>query len=119
MRVAPHEIFQRAGDDLACEITVPMTVAALGGSATVPTIDGSEEIDVAAGTQSGHVVRLRGKGMPRLGGRGRGELVGVLKIETPQNLSTEESELLERFAALRGEATGERGFFDKIKEAFN
>ncbi|MEA2460770.1 MAG: molecular chaperone DnaJ [Actinomycetota bacterium] len=117
--VAPHDIFQRAGDDLACEVKVPMTVAALGGLAEVPTLDGPEQIDIAPGTQSGEVVRFRGKGMPRLNGRGRGELVGVLRIETPRDLSDEEAELLAQFAKLRGEENHQRGFFDRIKEAFN
>jgi molecular chaperone DnaJ len=117
--VAQHEIFQRAGDDLACEVKVPMTVAALGGLAEVPTLDDPEEIDIAPGTQSGEVVRFRGKGMPRLNGRGRGELVGVLRIETPRDLSEEEADLLARFAKLRGEESHQRGFFDRIKEAFN
>ncbi len=119
IRVAPHPVFQRAGEDLACEVKVPMTVAALGGSVDMPTLEGPEPTDIAPGTQSGEVVRLRNRGMPRLHGRGRGELVGVLRVETPKDLSSEEAELLEGFAKLRGEHTGPRGFFDKIKEAFN
>ena len=118
INVAPHEVFRRAGDDLACEVVVPMTVAALGGAVEMPTLEEPEEIEIEPGTQSGQVVRLRGRGMPRLGGRGRGELVGLLKVETPQDLSDEEADLLERFAKLRGERVGQRGLFDKIKEAF-
>jgi len=118
INVAPHEIFRRAGDDLACEVSVPMTVAALGGGVEMPTLEEPEPIDIEPGTQSGQVVRLRGRGMPRLGGRGRGELVGLLKVETPQDLTNEEVELLERLATLRGERVGQRGLFDKIKEAF-
>lgn len=118
INVLPHEVFRRAGDDLACEVVVPMTVAALGGSVQIPTLDGPEPIEIEPGTQSGQVVRLRGRGMPRLGGRGRGELVGLLKVETPTDLDEEEVELLERFAKLRGESTGRSGLFDKIKEAF-
>ena len=118
INVAPHEIFRRAGDDLACEVAVPMTVAALGGTVDVPTLDEPEPIDIAPGTQSGEVVRLKGRGMPRLSGYGRGELVGLLKVETPRDLTDEESELLQEFARLRGERTGQRGLFDKIKEAF-
>ena len=117
--VAPHEVFKRAGDDLGCEVPVPMTIAALGGTIEIPTLEGPETIDVAPGTQSGHVERLRNKGMTRLHGRGRGTLVALLKVETPTDLGDEERELLERFAALRGEETEGRGFFDKIKEAFN
>ncbi len=118
INVRPHEVFRRAGDDLACEVTVPMTIAARGGTVEMPTLEEPEPIEIEPGTQSGQVVRLRGRGMPRFGGRGRGELVGLLKVETPTDLSDEEVELLERFAKLRGERTGQRGLFDKIKEAF-
>ncbi|HYP24840.1 MAG TPA: molecular chaperone DnaJ [Actinomycetota bacterium] len=116
--VLPHEVFRRAGADLACEVSVPMTVAALGGTITIPTLDGDEEVDVAPGTQPGEVKRLRGRGMPYLGGRGRGELVALLRVETPTDLDDEQVELLQRFAKLRDEHTGTKGFFDRIKEAF-
>ena len=97
-----------------------MTVAALGGNAEIPTLDGTEEVEVAPGTQSGHVVRLRGKGMPRLGGRGRrGEVAAALKVETPTKLTKEQANLLEQLAKLRGEEPTPRGLFDKIKEAFH
>ncbi len=118
IRVLPHKVFRRAGDDLGCEVAVPMTVAALGGTVAIPTLEGPEEVEVAAGTQSGEVKRLRGRGMPRLGGRGRGELVALLKVETPTDLDAEQVELLERFAKLRDERAGNRGLFDRIKEAF-
>lgn len=118
--VKEHGTFRRAGDDLACEVHVPMTVAALGGKVTVPTLDGEEELQIEPGTQSGHVEHLRGEGMPRLAGRGRGELIAVLKVMTPTDLDQEQAELLERFATLRDETTsGTRSFFERIKEAFN
>lgn len=117
--IAQHPVFRRAGEDLACEVAVPMTIAALGGVVAIPTLGEDEEIDVAPGTQSGEIVRLRGKGMPRLGGRGRGELVAVLKVETPTDLDREQTEILERLAKARGEVTGQRGFLGKIKEAFS
>jgi molecular chaperone DnaJ len=117
--VAPHAVFQRVEADLACEVLVPMTVAALGGYAEVPTLDGSEEIEISPGTQSGEIVRLRGKGMPRLGGRGRGELIASLKVDTPTKLTKEQADLLEQLAKLRGEEPAPRGLFDKIKEAFH
>lgn len=119
IRVLPHETFQRAGADLGCEVPVPMTIAALGGIVMVPTLEGPEELDVRPGTQSGEVVRLPGRGMPRLGARGRGELVVLLKVETPAGLTEEEAGLLQRFAELRNESTGNKGLFDRIKEAFN
>ena len=118
INVLSHEVFRRAGSDLACEVGVPMTVAALGGSVTIPTLEGPEEVEVPAGTQSGEVKRLRGRGMPHLGGRGRGELVVLLKVETPTDLDAEQVELLQRFAKLRDEQVGSKGFFDRIKEAF-
>ena len=118
INVAPHEVFRRAGVDLGCEVGVPMTVAALGGTIVVPTLEGPEEVDVAPGTQSGEVKRLRGRGMPHLGGRGRGELVALLKVETPTDLDDEQVELLQRFAKLRDEHTGGKGLFGRIKEAF-
>lgn len=118
IQILPHEVFRRAGDDLACEVRIPMTIAALGGNVEMPTLEGAEPIDIEPGTQSGQVVRLRGRGMPRLHGRGHGDLVGLLKVETPTDLTAEETELLTRFAQGRGEQTGQRGLFDKIKEAF-
>ena len=117
--VQPHSVFARVGDDLTCEVVVPMTVAALGGNAEIPTLDDPEEVEVAPGTQSGHVVHLRGKGMPRLGGRGRGEIAAVLRVETPTKLTKEQANLLEQLARLRGEEPAPRGLFDKIKEAFH
>jgi molecular chaperone DnaJ len=117
--VTEHGTFRRVGDDLGCEVPVPMTVAALGGSIEIPTLEGSETVDVKPGTQSGEVIRLRGKGMSRLGGRGRGTLVALLKVETPTHIDDRQRRLLEELANARGEVTAERGFFDKIKEAFN
>jgi molecular chaperone DnaJ len=118
IRVRPHPTFRRAGDDLGCEVSVPMTVAALGGTIEVPTLDGPEELDVSPGTQPGQVVRLRGKGMPRLDGRGRGELVLLLNVAVPTDLDDDQAAALRRLAELRGEEIGNKGFFDRIKEAF-
>ncbi|MGH2807094.1 MAG: molecular chaperone DnaJ [Actinomycetota bacterium] len=119
IRIAGHETFQRAGDDLGCEVPVPMTIAALGGSVEVPTLEGSEELEIEPGTQSGEVVRLKGKGMTRLNGRGRGTLVVLLRVQTPTDLDEEQVALLQQFAKLRDEQANARGFFDKIKEAFH
>ena len=118
IRIMPHEVFRRAGDDLGCEVRVPMTIAALGGTVEIPTLEGPEEVEVLPGTQSGEVKRLRGRGMPRLGGRGRGELVALLNVETPTGLDSEQAELLQQFAKLRDERAGSKGLFDRIKEAF-
>ncbi|MFN2594216.1 MAG: molecular chaperone DnaJ, partial [Actinomycetota bacterium] len=97
--VAPHGLFRRAGMDLACEVSVPMTMAALGGELEIPTlVDENEVIEIKPGTQAGEVVRLKGKGMPRIGGRGRGELVVLLKVETPRHLDESQEELLRQLA---------------------
>ena len=118
IRVAAHAVFHRAGADLGCEVLVPMTIAALGGSVEIPTLDGPEPIEIAPGTQAGEVVHLKGKGMPRLEGRGRGELVVLLRVQTPTDMTEEQTELLNRFAELRSEDTGTKSVFDRIKEAF-
>ena len=118
IRVAPHDVFRRSGDDLGCEVAVPMTVAALGGEIEIPTLDDPERIVIDPGTQSGELKRLRGRGMPRIDGRGRGQLVALLRVETPTGLDEEQAELLAQLATLRDERVGARGLFDKIKEAF-
>lgn len=118
IRVLPHEIFRRAGDDLGCEVSVPMTTAALGGTIDAPTLDGPDPVDIEPGTQSGEVITLKGRGMPHVGGRGRGDLVALLKVETPTDLDLEQAELLQRLAELRDEKVGARRLFDKLKEAF-
>lgn len=118
INVAPHPIFRRAGEDLGCEVPIPMTVAALGGTVEIPTLEEPEVIEVKPGTQSGEVVRLRNKGMPSLQGWGRGQIVALLKVETPAGLNEEQAELLARLAEMRGEEVGQKGFFDRIKEAF-
>jgi molecular chaperone DnaJ len=118
IRVTPHPVFRRAGNDLGCEVAVPMTIAALGGEVEVPTLEEPETIDISPGTQSGEVVRLKGKGMPRVERVGRGELVVLLKVDTPTDLDPEQAELLRRLAELRGENAGTKGFFDKLKQAF-
>jgi molecular chaperone DnaJ len=120
IRVDEHPVFRRAGADLGCEVPVPMTVAALGGTIEIPTLDGPEPVEIEPGTQAGEVIRLKGKGMPRLQGRrGRGELVALLRVETPTGLTEEQEVLLRRFADMRSEVTGTKSVFDKIKEAFS
>ncbi|MGH8895552.1 MAG: molecular chaperone DnaJ [Egibacteraceae bacterium] len=123
VRVRPHELFTRDGDDLHCEYRVPMAAAALGTQVVLPTLDGDEALTVPAGTQTGNVLTLRRKGMPRLGGGGvqRGNLYVHCRVETPQRLGEEEAELLRRFAELRGEHISEhvpgKGLFGRLREA--
>jgi molecular chaperone DnaJ len=94
VRVAEDERFLRDGSDLVSVIDVPAPAAALGTKVTVPTLDGSDEIDVPAGTQPGTVITLRGRGMPSIGRRGRGDQQIVLNVAIPRNLTARQRELL-------------------------
>ncbi|MEM9726671.1 MAG: molecular chaperone DnaJ [Pseudomonadota bacterium] len=98
--VEPHELFKRDGADLLCEITIPFAEAALGGSVEVPTLDGGRtKVAIPAGTQSGKQLRLRGKGMPVLQSSRVGDLYLEITVETPQNLTAKQKELLKEFEA--------------------
>ena len=104
LQVKPHPVFDRRGQDLVCGLPVSMTQAALGADLDVPTLDGeAERIRLEPGTQSGSVLRIRGRGVPHLGRRGRGDLYVTVTVEIPSSLSSEERALLERMAQLRGE----------------
>lgn len=121
LHVKPHPVFEREGTTLATRVPVSFTTAALGGCVEIPDLDGStNRLDIPAGIQSGKQLRVRGAGMPVLQGRGRGDLVAEIVVETPTKLSRRQKELLEEF---RSTETGEecpesRGFFDKLKDAF-
>lgn len=121
-----HPLFQRRGDDLHCTLTVPMTAAALGATLELETLDGSEQLDIRPGTQSGQVVTLPERGVRRLRGGTRGDLVVHVEVETPTRLDAEQEELLRRLAQLRGEehpppqaTSGQSGLFSRLREAFN
>lgn len=102
--VAPHPVFERRGQDLFALLDVPMTTAALGGVVEISTLDGTERVDIDAGTQPGDVVRLRGHGIPNLGRRGRGDLFLSVTVEVPRRLGRDERAILERLAGLRPDA---------------
>jgi molecular chaperone DnaJ len=102
--VEPSEAFVRQGEDLHGVLDVSITQATLGGDIEVETLDGPERLRIDAGTESGTVLRLRGKGVPHLQRRGRGDLFVTLHIVTPRDLSKEERSLLERLAELQGES---------------
>jgi molecular chaperone DnaJ len=119
--IKPHELFQRDGADLYARVPIAMTTAALGGEFEVPTLDAMRaKVKVAAGTQPGQRVRLKGKGMPVLRSKDTGDLYVQLDIETPQNLSRKQRELLEEFQRLTTEETNPTsdGFFAKLKTMF-
>jgi molecular chaperone DnaJ len=104
LRVKPHPVFERQGQDIACALPISMTQAVLGAALSIPTLEGDEErIDVQPGTQSGTVVKLKGRGVPHIGRRARGDLYVTITVEIPRDLSKDERVLLERLAELRGE----------------
>lgn len=119
LNIKPHERFQREGDDIIFELPVSMTQAALGAELEVPTLEGSENLRIPEGTQPGTFFRLRGKGMPRLRGGGRGDQRVLVKVVVPKRLSAREKQLLQELASLRGEkgGAGEKGFIDRMKDA--
>jgi molecular chaperone DnaJ len=124
VRVAGHETFRRDGNDLHCELRIPMAQATLGAELKLPTLHGEEVVKVPAGTQTGHVLSLRRQGMPKLNGGGaRGDLHVHCRVETPTRLTDEQVELLRRFAELRGEDTptsGQgKGFLGRLRDAFD
>jgi len=120
LRVRPHPTLERDGLDLRTTLVVTMAQAALGAHLVVDTLEGPEEVMVPPGCQPGHEVNLRGRGVPNLQRRGRGDLVVTIAVETPTDLSPAQEELLRRFAADRGEAVAppEAGLFSRIRSAF-
>jgi molecular chaperone DnaJ len=119
-RVRADERFQREGYDLRHELHVSMAQAALGTHLKYETLDGEEDLVIPRGTQSGRVFRLRGRGVPHVEGRGRGDLLVQVVVDTPTDLSRDEEELLRRFAASRGEEVppADSGFLGRIRSAF-
>lgn len=118
--VAPHERFVRQGFDLLHELPITMAQATLGHHIAYETLDGDEDLIVPRGTQSGRVFRLKGRGVPHLGGRGRGDLLVRAIVETPTDLRPAEVELMEQFAKLRGEEVhpANDGLLSRIRSAF-
>lgn len=135
VKVARHPTFTRHGDQLACQVTIPMTAASLGTRIDLPTLDAERTdlddleptvaIDIPVGMQSGETVVARGFGVPRLRGSGRGDLTVQVVVETPRDLDIEQRELLERLADLRDErhpdpvvGDSSRSVFGRIRDAF-
>ncbi|HWP27406.1 MAG TPA: molecular chaperone DnaJ [Xanthobacteraceae bacterium] len=121
LSISPHELFQRDGADLHCRVPISMVTAALGGEFEVPSIDGGKaRVKVPPGTQSGRRFRLAGKGMPVLRSKQVGDLYVQVMVETPQNLTKRQRELLAEFERLSSKETQPEasGFFAKVKEFF-
>jgi molecular chaperone DnaJ len=119
IEVEDHDEFDRDGDDLQYHLAVSFPQAVFGDTVEVPTLDGTVEMDIPSGTQSGETFRLRNKGMPRLQRRGHGDLYVQVQVVTPENLNEEQREALEAFAEAGGEEIDvEQGFFEKLKNSF-
>jgi molecular chaperone DnaJ len=118
--VADHPLFTRQENDIVCEVPISFTHAALGAEIDVPTLQGKIKMKIPAGTQSGTVFRLRGKGAPDLHRSGHGDELVRAVVETPRKLTARQRELLEEFARSSGEEVHplSKGFFDKVKELF-
>lgn len=118
--VKPHDNFIRDGNDLLYHLPLTMVDAALGKKVAVPTLEGGEAVEIKPGTQSGEVKILRGKGMPHLKSRSRGDLKVVLDVMMPRNLTEEQRQLLKQFEEATNENNyaPEKGFFSKLKSAF-
>ncbi|HVL03988.1 MAG TPA: DnaJ C-terminal domain-containing protein, partial [Acidimicrobiales bacterium] len=120
LRVRPHERFERDGYDLIDRLHLPVTQAALGTVLDYETLDGTEELVVPPGTQTGKVFRLRERGVPHVEGRGRGDLLVEVRVDTPTDLTPDEDQLMRQLAEGRGHevAPPESGLFSKIRGAF-
>ena len=120
VQVCAHEFFRRDGEDVLCTVPVTFTHAALGGEVDVPTLDGKGKLRVPAGTQPGTVLRIKGKGIPRRGGLGRGDQRVEVAIEVPTALSSRQRGLLEELAKELGEDVlpQRRSFMGKLRNFF-
>ncbi len=120
IHVKRHKLFKREGDDLILEFPISFAQASVGAEVMVPTIDGKKvKFKIPEGTQPGTSFRLRGKGIPHLRGLGRGDQHIVVKVRVPERLSTKQRQALKDFAASMGEQLpDEKGFMDKVKDAF-
>lgn len=118
--VRPHKFFVREGNDIICEVDLSFAQAALGATIEVPTLEGTAELKIPEGTQTGTIFRMRGKGIPYLNGSGRGDQHVRVKVVTPTKLTERQRELLKEFAKISGEKTHGSGknIFEKMKDAF-
>lgn len=120
LQVAEHERFERVEDHIVLELPVNVAQAALGAELSIPTLDGDMTFEVPAGTQSGEDFVIRGKGVPRLRGAGRGDMVVRVTVVVPESLNDEQRDLLEKLAETMGTPTLPRrnkGFFERLRDA--
>ncbi len=116
---AEDPIFRRDGANLYCEVRMPYTTVALGGSVRIPTIESEVDLKIPAGTQSGKTFVLRGKGLPELHGRGKGDLYVRARVRVPERLTSRQKELLEQLRQVEEGTGSEKSLFDKVKDIFS
>lgn len=120
VRVRPHKLFARQGSDVIIEQPIQFVQAALGDEIEVPTLEGKHTLIIPEGTQPGAEFRIRGQGIPRVGGYGRGDQIVRVRVEVPRRLNAEQKELLKQFARISGEdePSGSRSFFERVRDSF-
>ncbi|MBB5191089.1 molecular chaperone DnaJ [Silvimonas terrae] len=123
IHIKQHSVFEREGNDLHCEMPISITAAALGGEIEIPTLDGKARISIPAGTQSGQVFRLRGKGIKGVRSAVTGDLMCHVMLETPVNLTSRQKELLREFEQISQDEPAKhnpraKSFMDKVKDFF-
>lgn len=120
VRVRPHAIFTRKGSHVFCEVPITFGEAALGAEIEVPTVDGKIKYEIPEGTQSHTEFRLRGKGIPQLGGKGRGDAFVTVTVEVPKHLTAKQKELIREFSGLeeKNQYSSKNNFFGKLKDLF-
>ena len=119
INIKPHEIFEREEFDVHCTVPISFSRAALGAEIEVPTLSGKVALKIPAGTQAGVKMRLKGKGIQRLGGYGVGDQIVTVHVETPTKITSEQKELFQRLAELDHQSNPmSRVFFDKVKDLF-
>jgi molecular chaperone DnaJ len=115
INVEEHPFFKRDRNDLYCEVPVSFPQAALGAEIEVPTIDGTSKIKIPAGTPSGRIFHLKGKGIQKLGSHGRGDQIVRVYVDVPKSLTPRQRELLEEFSHINGDEVS-KSFKEKIKD---
>ncbi len=118
VNIALHDIFERQGADLHCETAVSFTQAALGATLEIEALDGTATLKIPAGTQAGTTFRIGGRGLPKMRGHGRGDLVADVRVVVPTKLSRKQRDILEEFAQAGGEEVEDRDLFKKVRKAF-
>src|SRR5207237_7966028 len=118
IHVAEHEQFERQGNNLYAAVPITFAQAALGAEVSVQTLSENQSLKIPAGTQTGTVFRVRGQGMPVLGGRGKGDLFVSVRVTTPTSLTREQRKLLEQLSRIESNDLEDKKLVDKVRDIF-